>query len=178
MIPTLENECSQFVKESFGFPLLKNLPSQADGFRKVKVRKKKMPSNNDIIEVFNSTFTEHNQLLQRSIFAHGISAFIPAAPSSELEPFYIFPTDGYKFMYSENVHNTTLEYQDTLTKLIQNYGESGIKTFKEVLKYQYTFTDLACGLSSNSEIIVYNIPYYYAIRASLIEKYSDLFNPS
>jgi hypothetical protein len=174
MLPTIKKECSQFLKESNGFPLLKNLPSDNDGFRRVKVRKKKN-LNSDLVSVFNETFNEHNQLMQRSIFAHGMNAFQPII-NDEVEPFFIFPIDGYKFLYAESVSDTTAIYKSTLDKLIEAFGETGIKTFKEVLKYQYTFNKLDEGLITNSEIILYNIPYYYAIRYSLIENYADFVN--
>jgi hypothetical protein len=171
MLPTIETECSQFLRESYGFPLLKNLPVEGDGFRKVKVRKKKNLKN-DVVEAFNGTFNQHADLMQRSVFAYGRSAFAQVSDIT-LEPFYIFPTDGYKFLYAEQVSNTTEAYRDTLSKLVETYGEEGIKTFQDVLKYQYTFENLAEGLSSKSEIIIYGIPYYHAVRASLIENYSE-----
>lgn len=171
MLPTIKDECSQFLLESYGFPLLKNLPTHQDGFRKVKVRKKKKVQN-ELIEAFNDTFHEHNDLMQRSVFAHGMNGFDPLVDGI-VEPFFIFPINGYKFLYSENVSNTTEGYKDTLSTLITNYGEEGIKTFKDVLKYQYSFDRLVDGLASNSEIIVYDIPYYYAIRYSLVESYED-----
>jgi hypothetical protein len=171
MLPTIEKECSTFLQESGGFPLLKNLPINNDGFRKVKVRKKKNLKSN-IVNAFNDTFKEHNDLLQRSIFAHGMNAFIPSN-DRQLEPFFIFPINGYKFLYADNVNNTTEAYKDTLSKLIETYGSAGIRTFQEVLKFQYTFENLIGGLTSGSEIIIYDIPYYYAIRYSLIENYES-----
>jgi hypothetical protein len=171
MLPTITEECSQFLQESNGFPLLKNLPVDNHGFRKVKVRKKKKQQN-VLIEAFNETFNNHSNLMERSIFAHGMNSFIPVC-SDEVEPFYIFPINGYKFLFAENVANTTEVYKTTLATLIENYGEKGLKIFKEVLKYQYTFDNLIEGLATNSEIIIYDIPYYYAIRYSLIENYEN-----
>jgi len=169
MLPTIEKECSIFLKESNGYPLLKNLPTNNDGFRKVKVRKKKNVSDN-LTNVFNETFKDYNDLLQRAIFAYTIISFDPSE-DLEYEPFYIFPINGYKFLYAEGVVNTTESYKNTLDKLLETYGENGIKTFQELLKYQYSFTKLGDALNSYSEIIIYDIPYYYAIRYSLIEDY-------
>lgn len=171
MLPTIQKECSQFLELSHGVPLLKNLPSNNDGFRKVKVRKKKNWKS-DIVEIFNDTFKNHTDLLQRSIFAHGPSGFNPNIDDNT-EPFYIFPINGFKFLYAESVSKTTEDYRDTLSKLIENYGENGIKTFKEVLKYQYSFDNLFSALTTDTEIIIYDIPYYYAIRYSLIESYEN-----
>jgi hypothetical protein len=174
MLLTIQNECSQFLTESRGYPLLKNLPTNQDGFRKVKVRKKKNLKN-EIIEAFNDTFKSHTDLMQRSIFAHSVEAFQPSK-TADFEPFFIFPINGYKYLYAQNVANTTETYKTTLSTLIENYGENGIKTFQEVLKHQYSFSDLENGLSSKTEVIVYDIPYYYAIRYSLIEEYEEFLN--
>lgn len=172
MLPTLEKECSQFLKASNGYPLLKNLPLNNDGFRKVKVRKKKNATS-DIVKIFNETFNnEQTDLLQRSIFAHGPSSFIPTTDPN-FAPFYIFPIDGYKFLYAQDVAETTETYKDTLSVLIDHYGASGIQTFKEVLKYQYSSEDLEKGLSTDTEMIIYDIPYYYAINYFLIEDYAN-----
>ena len=171
MLPTIEKECSEFLSASKGFPLLKNLPVDNHGFRKVKVRKKKKKQN-ELLNAFNETFNSHADLMERSVFSHSILSFDPAN-SDGLEPFYIFPIDGYKFMYAYNVSNTTEAYRETLSTLVENYGEKGIKTFKEVLRYQYSFDNLVEALTSNSEIIIYDIPYYYALRCSLVENYEN-----
>lgn len=171
MLPTIEKECSQFLRESIGHPLLKNLPKNNDGFRKVKVRKKKHTET--LTSVFNDAFKDdHSQLLQRSIFAHGTESFIPSEDDLT-EPFYIFPINGFRYMYAENVLSTTEDYKKTLDFLMESLGDSAIETFQEVLKYQYRHDKLYEALTGNSEIIIYDIPYYYAIRYSLIEKYSN-----
>lgn len=155
--------------------MLKNLPSSGEGFRKVKVRKRKNLKN-EIVDVFNETFNDHSELMQRSVFAQSMSVFQPSY-EQDLEPFYIFPIDGYKFLYAEGVGNTTQTYKTTLDTLIENYGTKGIKTFQEVLKYQYSFENLVEGLASSTEIIIYDIPYYYAIRYSLVENYMNFLDP-
>jgi len=175
MLPTLEKECSEFLKASNGYPLLKNLPLNNDGFRKVKVRKKKN-INSDIVKIFNETFNDHTDLImQRSIFAHGPSGFKPS-DNPNFAPFYIFPTDGFKFLYAQDVAETTETYKDTLSVLIDHYGKDGIQTFKDVLKYQYTFDDLEKGLRTKTEMIIYDIPYYYAINYFLIEDYANFIS--
>lgn len=171
MLPTIQTECSTFLKESIGHPLIKNLPRDNHGFRKVKVRKKKQSEM--LTAAFNEAFKDdHSQLLQRSVFAHGEKSFEPST-DFQLEPFYIFPIDGFRFMYADNVISTTEDYRKTLNLLMDNLGNDGIETFQEVLKYQYKHDKLYEALTGNTEIIVYNIHYYYAIRCSLIERYSD-----
>jgi hypothetical protein len=171
MIPTIQTECSEFLSESIGHPLIKNLPKNKEAFRKVKVRKKKQTEI--ITTVFNETFEDdHSEILQRSIFAHGSSAFTPS-DDEQLEPFYIFPIDGYRYMYAANVLSTTENYRATLDLLLETLGDTAIETFQEVLKYHYRHDKLYEALTGNSEIIIYDIPYYYAIRRSIIENYGE-----
>jgi hypothetical protein len=171
MLPTIQTECSQFLAESIGHPLIKNLPRNKDGFRKVKVRKKKQTEI--LTNVFNEAFEDdHSQILQRSIFAHGKNSFV-SSEGQDLEPFYIFPINGYRYMYATNVLSTTENYKQTLDLLLETLGDNAIETFQEVLKYHYRHDKLYEALTGNSEIIIYDIPYYYAIRHSIIENYSE-----
>lgn len=172
MLKTIEQHCGQFLEQSNGIPLLKNLPITLDGFRKIKVRKKKATNNQELFSVYNEVFEEYhdyNEIMQRSVFAHG-----PLIDKKEegLEPFYIFPIDGFRFLYSKDVDNTTQIYKETFDKLLDTLDSSGVGLFKEILKYQYVGIDLYEGLTSKSEIIVYDIPFYYAIRKSLFEDYN------
>lgn len=170
MLPTIEKECSQFLEQSFGYPLLKNLPSNTDGFRKVKVRKRNQTGM--IYNLFDSTFKEdYSQILQRCVFAYGEQGL--ELPSEDTEPFYIFPIDGYKFMYAENVISTTDNYKNVLDLLLETIGDTAIETLQDVLKYQYKHDKLYEALTEQSEIIIYNIPYFYAIRKTLVDNYYE-----
>ena len=172
MLPTLIKECSQFLELSEGNPLIKNLPIHSDGFRKVKVRKKKKIKE-DFVELFNEVFEDHEDLYQRAIFASSNTTFNPL---EEVEPFYIFPIDGFKFMYAENVANTSNTYKEIFDKLMQNLDNTqGIEIFSDVLRFNYKKDDLAGGIKAGAEIIIYAIPYYYAIRKSLIDDYKKFF---
>lgn len=172
MLPTLAYECAEFLFESAGRPLLKNLPRHRDGFVKVKVRQKK--ATDFFVESFNSAFAdERAKLLQRSVFAHGESSFVPSSDQS-LEPFYIFPIDGYRYMYNPSTA-TTSEYKVTFNKLLRNVGDSAPELFQKVLKYDYVFDRLEEGIVGGSEIIFYGIPYYYALRKSIIDDYQSFY---
>jgi hypothetical protein len=173
MLPTLSKECSEYLNLSQGCPLLKNLPIHNDGFRKVKVRKKKN-LNSNFIELFNEVFEDHDDLYQRAVFAS--SNILVPDPIENVEPFYIFPIDGFKFVYAENVSNTSNTYKEMFDKLMQNLdNEQGIEIFLDVLRFNYKKDDLVHGIKSGSEIIIYGIPYYYAIRKSIIDDYRKFF---
>lgn len=170
MFPTLNTECSEFLKKSDGVPLLKDLPSEGEGFRKIKMRLQKN-WNSPLSEAFNETFNEYKNLLNRSMFAYGPAAFEPCTESN-MEPFFVFPINGFKFLYSDNV-NSPIVFTDTLQTLKDHAGNSGIDTFKDVLKFQYSSENFSEALMSKSQIIIYDIHYYYAIRYSLIPRYSE-----
>lgn len=172
MLPTLYKECSQFLEESGGLPLLKNLPTRYDGFKKVKVRKKN--KHDAVIEVFNKSFPQHKNAFQRSIFANAETSFIPSIDLS-LEPFFIFPTNGYKFVYNPQVSNFTNQYQETINNLINNVSKSvAIDMVSKVISQSYTDKNLHQGIKFGAEIILYGIPFYYGIRKSLIDDYSKM----
>lgn len=173
MLPTLVKECNQFLQISDGNPLIKNLPIHNDGFRKVKVRKKKNIKE-DFVELFNEVFEDHEDLYQRAIFAS--SNTVTPNITDQIEPFYIFPIDGFKFMYAENVSNTSDTYKEIFDKLMQNLDNTqGIELFSDVLRFNYKKDNLAQGIKTGAEIIIYGIPYYYAIRKSLIDDYKQFF---
>lgn len=170
-------ECSNFLVESKGNPLIKYLPKNGPDQRKIKVRKGKKPSTFD--NLFNNVFIDHPNLRQRCVFCNGVSGISKLEQSEDesLDCFYIFPVDGFEFIYSPIVFDSSIQYKDTLQKFIEVMGEcDAIETFSEVLKYDYTSSDLIEGIQTGCEIIVYSIPYYYAIRKSSVQNYSTLFS--
>lgn len=168
MLPTLAYECSEFLLESNGQPLLKNLPRGREAFVKVKVRQKR--TTDSFIENFNGAFSsERTNLLQRSVTAHGELSFIPS-PDPRVEPFYIFPVDGFRYMYNPLAVSTDV-HKETFGKLINTMGDSAPELFREMLKYEYIFDKLPDGIVSGSEIILFGIPYYFALKKSVIDDY-------
>ena len=168
MIPTIQNECSIFLNHSNGIPLLRNFSVKRDGFIRVKVRKPKKRTQLD--NVFDEAFN-YNNLKQRCIISYTESS-IPN-DGKECEPFYIFPIDGFKVMFSEMVRDHS-QYNSTLELLQSKLGKAKSENIiSDLLKYTYKTQDLSLALSYNCEIIIYNIPYFYAVKKSLIEDYAD-----
>lgn len=161
-------ECSMYLEESRGLPLLKNLPSSYKDFQKIKVRKRK--KSDSFTKTFNEAFDEIPELRQRAIFANGEKTF-KLSESAGYEAFYIFPIDGYKFKYSIEVTNSKEDYQEAFVTIVEQIGDDNI--IEQLLKYTYTSTNLHEGISRGAEIIFYGIPYYYAVRANTITNYSD-----
>ncbi len=172
--PIGEN-CHQFFMESGGLPMVKLLPTEYQNFQKVKIRKRKNKSS--FASSFNEAFEhEMHQLRERSLFANG-EVFLKSRTIIEqtVEPFYVFPIDGYDFIYNKGVTNSSENYAETFNEIFNQLGEnSADKVFAELMKFSYTSSNLQEGLASGAEIITYGIPYYYTIRKSTIEDYNNL----
>lgn len=170
MIPTISKECGQFLRESNGQYLIKALPTIYQGFAKVKVRISKRTSN--FAENFNRAFENKKyHLHQRSIFVYTSAGTLTEMDTtSDVEPFYIFPTDGYKVLFNPTVKNIGDDYSD--------YDQLHIdgQLVSDQLKLSYQAGTLQEATKSNCEVIIYGISYYYALRASLIEDYKLFFN--
>jgi hypothetical protein len=171
-INTLKAKCTQFLHESAALPLYKLLPKTYGDFHRVKVRQKH--TDDKISEAFNRAFgTQFHNLRQRAIFASGVE---PIA-TDDAEPFYVFPVDGYKFLYSREVTNSNSNYNQVIDALFEQFEDSGkvIEIVTDVLKYTYVRENLAEGIVSDSEIILYGIPCYYAVRVAKVPPYGKLF---
>lgn len=173
----LKERCSQFFEESGGLPLIKNLSSDYGDFHKVKVRKRKKRKQDteELAVVFNEAFEgELRDLRERAVFANGEISFEPADTNEE-EPFYIFPIDGYRFMYSREVENSSEDYQTVVEAVFEELGAvKGSDIIAELLKFSYNTENLQEGIEQGSEIIIYNIPYFYGIRANTVDNYQTL----
>lgn len=165
----LLSECHQFLKESNGHPLYKLLPCSYHDFQKVKVRQRK---KDFVAEVFNRAFHEVNNFRQRAVFTYGSKMEI----SGDLEPFFVFPIDGYKFVYCKEVQNSSENYRRVLDTLFENIENSSapVEIVSDLVKLTYVRTSLIEGISSGAEIIFYNIPYFYVVRGSLFQQYTKL----
>ncbi len=170
MLPTIQEECGLFLVESAGKPLIKSLPRSSDGYRRIKVRKKK--HKDDFVSSFNETFfMEYNDIRNRAVFVNGNQI-----EDAEHEQFYIFPVDGYSFMYNPNVSDSSEEYKRAFHKLIESVGEEeGTEMFKDMLQYSYSYNNLPSAIDYGCEIIIYDISHYFAIRKTLIDNYTDWF---
>ena len=167
----LRSECSQFLREAASLPLLKALPTSNVGFRRVKVRQRKGRDN--VAEVFDRAFSERcTNLRQRSVFAYPTPPLI----TENTELYYIFPINGYKCLYSKEVTNSGYAYSEVIDTLFEQFSDTdtAVEIVTDLLKYTYTTENLHAGMASGSEIILYGIPYYYAVRAAAITGYNTL----
>ena len=166
-------ECSDFLKAADGLPLIKMLPTEGSAERRVRVRKKKSTTPFD--EAFNNVFIDHPDVRQRCILTNGSHAL--KRDDTTLEAFYIFPLNGFKFLYSTRVSNSSEEYGAAFNNLCESMDEDQAKKIiGEVISYDYKSDDLFTGLLSGCEIILFGIPAYYAISANSVKSYSTLFS--
>jgi hypothetical protein len=163
-VAAIRDNCDRFISESAGLPVLKNLPSHYDPFKKVKVRHSKARST--INEHVDRAF-EQPKLLQRAVFVNGPSSFEPVLDETvcDYNIFYVFVPDAYKFIYNPAIRHSQF---DELTVI----GESLIN---DVLTYGYVDTDIHEGINRGAEIIMYNIPYYFCVSAEAVD-YNELLS--
>ncbi len=166
----LAKECSSFLCESQSNPVFKILPSSYNDLQKVKVRKNR-GDKTKFSQTFNEAFDDEiRDLRQRAVFTN--SQIIEVTEDSDL--FFVFPTNGYKFMYSKEVTHSTNDYQQVFDSLFEQFDdEKAEQMIHDLLKFTYIRENLFEGIEKQAEIIFYNIPYYYSARANVF-KYQDL----
>lgn len=171
-IELIHNDCSAFLKETAGFPVYKLLPISYANFQKVKVRQQK--KHDTISEAFDKAFEEYNNLRQRAIFGYG---YIPKIVEG-MEPFYIFLPNQFKYLYSKEVTNSTINYQNVLSTLFEKFenDDKAIEIVIDLLKYTYDRENLVEAIAAEAEIIFYNVPSYYVMRVSTHPIYNKLLS--
>ena len=161
------------LSESDGLPLFKNLPTYFDDINKVKVRRQK--KKNEITQSFNEAFNnKFTDLRQRALFTYASENNVPLEEDQEI--FYVFPIDGYQFMYNTQVVDSNEEYKVALDTMFEQFDshKHASQILSDLLQYTYTSDNLVEGLKQGVEIIMYNLPFYYAIRGSAVDTYGDL----
>lgn len=164
----IRTNCSTFLEQSQ--PLLKN-STQVDPFAKIKIRFHNQ--NNKFIETFNNAFLEsHNisNLHQRALFASTVDTFVP---DQDKTPIFVFPRNGFKLLYNQQISNANEECKNILENLSEDNSNAEL-LLKHLLQYTYSDADLSEAINSKAEVILYNMPWYYGIRADLFENYSTL----
>jgi len=169
----ISEQCNQFIGDALGEPLCKRLPQTYNDIHKVKVRLRRKSNVPEVSNVFNRAFIHEGYNLHQRVVIGSNNP--PIEENTDL--FYIFPIDGYQYMYCRESTSSTESYKKTLDVLIEQVGiEQATTIVSDLLKFTYCTDVLHEGIQSGAEIIVYNIPYFYAVRASLFNSYSDLLN--
>lgn len=175
-IRVLRNSCDQYISMNES-PLLKNVLGKEEAFARIKVRFHRRTS--DFISVFNDVLAQKYNipnLHQRSVFANGTTSFVPL---EEATPYYVFPINGFKFMYSPSIQSSDNEYRsifETLLEKCDGDEPQAASFLKDLMSYNYVSEDLEQGVVDGCEIILYNIPYYYAVNAVNFPDYQELLD--
>lgn len=171
-LDVIRSSCSHFIESTEGRPLYRNLSASYGDVHRVKVRAKKHTSY--VGEVFNKAFRDSYQnISQRAIYAqpHMIHEH-----QDSVEPFYIFPINGFKFIYSTEVNESSEKFQQVLDVISNSVNNENVASdlVSELLQFSYTSKSLTEGIKAGSEIIIYGIPYFYAVRCSKYPDYSQI----
>ena len=163
--------CSSFINESAGLPVYKALPESYGDVHRCKVRQRKKVGGQELQQTFEQAFNKP-KLRQRAVFTVSNR---PETIEEDQDVFYVFPTNGYQYAYSTEIQNSEDEYKDTFNALLERIDrQQALNIITELLKYSYNTTNLREGLVQGSEIIFYDIPCFYAVRASSVSSYHDL----
>jgi len=171
-IQTIKQECSQFLSEAGNIPLLKFLPHEYNNFNRVKVRLQKRTDY--VSAIFERAFgSQFSNLRQRAVFAYPT---LPPAVAG-CDSFYVFPINGYKYLFSKEVSDSNASYRGIVEAVARNMPlDQTSDIVSDLLKYTYTSVGLTEGIEAGAEIILYNIPCYYAIRTSVKTPYTTFLS--
>jgi hypothetical protein len=170
----LVNTCSQYVIESCGNPLLKNLSNSYNIIDKVKIRQRK-GMDETMSEAYSTAF-EFKSLYNRALFTNGLKSIQPPT-SNDIITYYVFPVNGYEYLYNPEVMNSSLEYKTIFDLLFhENHTGDSVSVITDLLKFQYKHTDLAEGIQSGTEIIFYSIPQFYVVTVNSFPDYTELYD--
>lgn len=170
----LLQNCSRYIIESCGNPVLKNLSTRYDIIDTVKIRQRKGMDGQ--LSIAYSNAFEFKSLYNRALFTNGTKS-IATPDVIDIETYYVFPPNDYRYLYNPEVMNSSVEYKTVFDLLFnEQHTESSFELVIDLLKFQYKSTDLAGGIQAGTEIIFYNIPSFYVIKCSACPNYNELYD--
>lgn len=154
----IRNGCSEFLRESQGYPVYKQLSSTHGTFARIKVRHKPNPI---IEQYFFAEVLNHTK---------GGKALVETTsqPTHQNHAYWIFPTDGYKYLFNPAIK----DYKSSIKNIIEQTSDDQI--ISELVADQYKSTDLIEALQTDTEILWFKISHFYAVDCSLFQDYSEL----
>jgi len=172
LIKRIQTECTEFLSTANDLPLIKVRKINESNFKKVKVRTKTTADH--FVGAFNEAFHDtYRNIHGRSIFCNGKHA---KATEDEFEEIYVFPINGFEYLFNPNIEFHE-EYKKIYAKLNNSMEESDAERLLiDMIEYSYLNIDTNFyeALFSQKEVIIYNIPYYYAVKRSKFLIYDDL----
>ena len=160
--------CTQFIQECSA-PLLKQLTIANDQMvNRIKVRHR--TTKHPVESVMNLALSE--QCFSKNVVSRGV--FVRPNMLRETGTYYVFIPDGYKFMFSPEVTESTKQYQDTFHVIYENFDEPEAEQIvKDMFQRTYCQENLSEAINKGSEIMFYGIQHFFAVP-SWRYQYDDL----
>lgn len=71
-------------------------------------------------------------------------------------------------MYCPSIEHTSEDYKQVIDQLMNQMSTaSAFALATDILKDSYTSTNLREGITKGAEVILYRIPFYYAVRIDI-----------
>lgn len=150
-VEKIAKECSNFVAESGGHPLIRYLDTTkySSDICKIKLRHR---SGQQAPQIIDTALNEETQ----NVSSRALHIDFSQPDDSSLKPFYVIPTNGYRFI----CHNS-----DSVSSLDEVATTSAIEDIAvEVVKMAAVNTSLCEAIQTKTELMFYNIPFCYAIN--------------
>ena len=159
----IRTKCSSFISESNSLPIFKRLDFTYGTSSKVKVRHSQTFATNKVLdEAFASS-------IENTIVPITTQALDYVTASDEW--YYVFPTNGYKFLFSKYIpdyryHIATMEARSVDRSLIV-----------DSVRESYTHNEqLSEGIGSSIEILLYGLQSFYVVSCAQYPSYSSLLS--
>jgi len=160
LLRSIKLDCQEFLEDSQDKPLIKWCSSAWPDVHRIKVRKRK---HVDLFtEQFNSAFADvYPSILNRSVIINEFKN------NDDDDQFYIFPIDGFKFMYCSEINNSKVQLSPVLDEIMAGMDDEGSGVIQDMLHVTYQEDNITEAIVDNVEIIIYNIPVFYAVRSNI-----------
>jgi len=172
-LQNIKDNCSQFLLESKGIPTFKLLSNSYEELSKVKVRHKKK----ETLVSHTMDYANDAKIYNRSVFTYGNNFPTPLEDNKQI--YYVFPTDGYEYLYSTSVKHSDTSIRamffEFLEKLEPQDSNKIPGLISDLLNFTYTNKNLCDGLYHENEILFYNISCFYVVAQNKYPKYNDLY---
>ena len=166
----IASECTQSLHE-LSTPLLKWLPVSTPDIKRFKVRYNNRDHNSLMSEAFKRAFdAQFVNVRERAVFVNFMQT------EEDTEPFYVLPPNGYKYLYNVELNQSSNQLAETVAQITSELdADSATTLLSDIVKQSYRSSNIMEAVRTRSEVILYNIPYFYAVRASSIP-YNTLTN--
>jgi hypothetical protein len=155
----LKNNCSRFIKESKGLPIFKQLPATSEAVSRIKVRHKANPINQFFAESILRGTSGGKTIIESK-----------STPYPDRHNFWMFPTNGYSYLYSPQVQN----YRQCIETAQAQTSDPDL--IRELVQSMHISSNLAEGIELGTEILWYGISSYYAVDCSCFMDYNELLS--